>query len=153
MENQTKVISFFRFEDLRVYDKALDYFTWVMQQTENTDNIKRTVILEPLANAAAKVAENIAEGSARHKPQFVQFLKDAKSAIRNCVVLSTLAFKNGVFTQEQYDQSHETLVEMTKMVGAMIVSLQRNSSERHNNIQPSISESDFIADDSISFEY
>lgn len=153
MENQTKVISFFRFEDLRVYDKALDYFTWVMQQTENTDNIKRTVILEPLAVAAAKVAENIAEGSARHKPQFIQFLKDAKSAIRNCVVLSTLAFKNGVFTQEQYDQSHETLVEMTKMVGAMIVSLQRNSSERHNNIQSSISESDFVADDSISFEY
>ena len=97
MENQTKVISFFRFEDLRVYDKALDYFTWVMQQTENTDNIKRAVILEPLAVAAAKVAENIAEGSARHKPQFIQFLKDAKSAIRNCVVLSTLAFKNGVF--------------------------------------------------------
>lgn len=153
MENQTKVISFFRFEDLRVYDKALDYFTWVMQQTENTDNIKRAVILEPLAVAAAKVAENIAEGSARHKPQFIQFLKDAKSAIRNCVVLSTLAFKNGVFTQEQYDQSHETLVEMTKMVGAMIVSLQRNSSERHNNIQSSISESDFVADDSISFEY
>lgn len=153
MENQTKVISFFRFEDLRVYDKALDYFTWVMQQAENTDNIKRTVILEPLAVAAAKVAENIAEGSARHKPQFIQFLKDAKSAIRNCVVLSTLAFKNGVFTQEQYDQSHETLVEMTKMVGAMIVSLQRNSSERHSNTQSSISESDFVADDSISFEY
>lgn len=153
MENQTKVISFFRFEDLRVYDKALDYFTWVMQQTENIDNIKRTVILEPLAVAAAKVAENIAEGSARHKPQFIQFLKDAKSAIRNCVVLSTLAFKNGVFTQEQYDQSHETLVEMTKMVGAMIVSLQRNSSERHSNTQSSISESDFVADDSISFEY
>lgn len=153
MENQTKVISFFRFEDLRVYYKALDYFTWVMQQTENIDNIKRTVILEPLAVAAAKVAENIAEGSARHKPQFIQFLKDAKSAIRNCVVLSTLAFKNGVFTQEQYDQSHETLVEMTKMVGAMIVSLQRNSSERHSNIQSSISESDFVADDSISFEY
>lgn len=152
MENQTKVISFFRFEDLRVYDKALDYFTWVMQQIGDVNEVKRQVILEPLAIAASKVAENIAEGSARHKPQFIQFLKDAKSSIRSCVVLSTLAYKNGTFSQEQYEQSHETLVEMTKMVGAMIVSLQKTNSERSSQMPTSsVSESDF--GDSISFEY
>ena len=105
-----------------------------------------------MALAASKIAENIAEGSARHKPQFIQFLKDAKSEIRTCVVISTLAFKNGVFDNEQYEQSHETLVEMTKMVGAMIVSLQKNG-ERNQNSRSQILDTDFNTDDSMSFEY
>ncbi len=151
MEQETKIISFFRFEDLRVYDKALDYFTWVMQQS-NANDFAQKVIMQPLAESAAKIAENIAEGSARHKPQFVQFLKDAKSAIRSCVVLTTLAYKNGVFTESQYTQSHDTLIEMTKMVGAMIVSLQRNNQER-TQTTTTTSEFDYNTDDSISFEY
>ncbi len=152
MENQTRQVSFFRFEDLRVYDKALDYFGWVMQQRQPENEFERRVILEPLANAASRVAENIAEGSARHKPQFVQYLKDAKSAIRTCVVFTTLAYKNGVFDQSQYEQSHESLMEMTKMVGAMIVSLQRNG-ERSQ--QPAATPNDytFEAESGISFEY
>ncbi len=152
MENQTKTVSFFRFEDLRVYDKALDYFKWVMQQSESASDFEKKVILKPLALAASKIAENIAEGSARHKPQFIQFLKDAKSEIRTCVVISTLAFKNGVFDNEQYEQSHETLVEMTKMVGAMIVSLQKNG-ERNQNSRSQILDTDFNTDDSMNFEY
>ncbi len=152
MENQTKIVSFFRFEDLRVYDKALDYFGWVAKQAEGVNEFDRKVILEPLAVAAAAVAQNIAEGSARHKPQFIQFLKDAKSAIRDCVVLTTLAHKNGVFTQEQFEQSHETLVEMTKMVGAMIVSLQK-SAERTSQSAVSTGSADYMSDSDLSFEY
>lgn len=152
MENPIRTVSFFRFEDLRVYDKAVDYFGWVISQTASVGEFEKKVILQPLAEAAEKIAENIAEGSSRHKTQFVQFLKDAKSAIRSCVVLTTLAFKNGVFDQEQYDRSRESLVEMTKMVGAMIVSLQKNS-ERGQSSATSLSESDFSADAGISFEY
>lgn len=152
MENPIRTVSFFRFEDLRVYDKAVDYFGWVMGQTTSAGEFEKKVILQPLAEAAEKIAENIAEGSSRHKTQFVQFLKDAKSAIRSCVVLTTLAFKNRVFDQEQYDQSHESLVEMTKMVGAMIVSLQKNN-ERGQSSATSSSDSDFAADAGISFEY
>lgn len=152
MENQARTVSFFRFEDLRVYDKALDYFVWTMQQTQTASEFEKKVILQPLSTSAAKIAENIAEGSARHKPQFIQFLKDAKSSIRNCVVLSTLAYKDGVFDQSQYDQSRETLVEMTKMVGAMIVSLQRNG-ERNSVSQTSSIDTDFNTDEGMNFEY
>ena len=152
MENQAKTVSFFRFEDLRVYDKALDYFVWTMQQTQTASEFEKKVILQPLSTSAAKVAENIAEGSARHKPQFIQFLKDAKSAIRSCVVLSTLAYKDEVFDQSQYDQSRETLIEMTKMVGAMIVSLQRNG-ERSSGNQSSSVDVDFNTDEGMNFEY
>ncbi|MEE1096830.1 MAG: four helix bundle protein [Bacteroidales bacterium] len=152
MENETKVISFFRFEDLRVYEKALDYFTWVMQQANTSKDFTTTVLLQPLASSAAKIAENIAEGSARHKPQFVQLLKDAKSSIRSCVVYTALCYKSGAFSETQYQQSHDTLIEMTKMVGAMIVSLQRSNQER-TQTSVTTSEFDLGNDEGISFEY
>ncbi|HIW88157.1 MAG TPA: four helix bundle protein [Candidatus Onthomorpha intestinigallinarum] len=131
MDSQVKTVSFFRFEDLRIYHKSLDYFNWIVQQSGSVSERDFNLVIKPLADAAAGVSKSIAEGSARHKAQFVQFLKNAKSSVRSCVVYSTLALKCGAFTQEQYDKSNETLVEMTKMIGAMIVSLQRNAERKH----------------------
>lgn len=148
MENQNKPVSFFRFEDLRIYHKSLDYFNWISEQTKSANPFGQRIILEPLANAALRVSINIAEGSSRHKLQFVSFLKDAKTAVRECVVLSTMAQQCGAFTNEQYDQSKETLVEMTKMLGAMIVSLQRTSPREDSEVKP-----DFNHSTEIDFEY
>ncbi|MEA4968451.1 MAG: four helix bundle protein, partial [Bacteroidaceae bacterium] len=79
MENQNRPVSFFRFEDLRVYHKSLDYFNWIIEQVKSNNPYEHKLILEPLANAAIKISVNIAEGSSRHKLQFVNFLKDAKT--------------------------------------------------------------------------
>ncbi|MBP1630765.1 MAG: four helix bundle protein [Bacteroidetes bacterium] len=148
MENQTKPVSFFRFEDLRVYHKSLDYFNWIAEQTKSANNYELKVVVKPLMNASLKISLNIAEGSSRHKVQFVAFLKDAKTAVRECVVIATLANKIGVFSDEQFNQSNDTLVEMTKMIGAMIVSLQRNTMRDENEVKP-----DFNSSTEIEFEY
>lgn len=148
MENQNKPVSFFRFEDLRIYHKSLDYFNWIVEQTKSASPFDQKMVLEPLANAALRVSVNIAEGSSRHKLQFVSFLKDAKTAVRECVVLSSMAQRFGAFSDEQYDQSKETLVEMTKMLGAMIVSLQRTSPREDSDVKP-----EFIPSNEIDFEY
>jgi hypothetical protein len=87
-------------------------------------------------DTAAKISTNIAEGSSRHKSQFVEFLKYAKSAVRECVVLSTLAQQNNVFNEEQATKSNDMLVEMTKMLGAMVVSLQKSIASREDNNRP-----------------
>lgn len=127
MENQNRPMSFFRFEDLRIYHKSLDYFNWTIEQTKNANSFDQKMVLEQLSCAAMKTAVNIAEGSSRHKLQFVNFLKDAKSTVRECVVISTMAQRCGTFTEQQLEESKEILIEITKMLGAMIVSLQRSS--------------------------
>ena len=104
MEEQ-KNTSFFRFEDLRVYSKSLEYYEWLLEQVKNADEFAKKTILMPLLDAAAKVSVNIAEGSSNQKRQFVEYLKFAKSNVRQCVVFTTIAFQNGFFTEAQCEQS------------------------------------------------
>lgn len=148
MENQNKPISFFRFEDLRIYHKSLSYFNWIIDQTKAFTSNENKMIFDSLTEAAMGVPVSIAEGSARHKHQFVAFLKDAKSSVRKCVVLSSMAFGAGVFSEQQYEQSKETLIEMTKMIGALIVSIQRHTPR--DNSEP---KTDFNSAKEQGFEY
>ncbi|MDR0790679.1 MAG: four helix bundle protein [Bacteroidales bacterium] len=130
-ENKQQQGSFFRFEDLRVYHKSLDYYQWLRNQVKDFGEFDFKVIGKPLLKAAANISINIAEGSARHKSQFVIFLKDAKTALRECVVWTAMAGKDGLLSEEQLAASNEQLAEMTKMLGAMVISLQRNG-QREN---------------------
>lgn len=148
---QPREVSFFRFEDLRVYHKSLEYFKWVAQQTKMANTADQTMVFKPLTSAAIEISVYIAEGSSRHKVQFITFLKDAKSAVRKCVVISTMAYQSGAFSEEQYNQSREFLVEMTKMLGSMVVSLQRNNRERTSEEEKP--EDAQPMNDEINFEY
>ena len=127
MENADRTPTFFRFEDLRIYHKAMDYIKWTYEATtsikeQDNDN------LIPKFNAAARdIALNIAEGSARNKSQFIYYLKMAKSSIRECLVLTSLTFNLGLYDDDQQDHSRTQLMEMTKMIGALISSLQRGT--------------------------
>ncbi|MBP6429548.1 MAG: four helix bundle protein [Bacteroidales bacterium] len=148
MENQNKPVSFFRFEDLRIYHKSLDYFNWIIEQSKSISLVEHKLVVDSLIKSAMGVSVNIAEGSSRHKLQFVTFLKDSKTAVRECAVLSSMALACGAFSEEQYEQSKETLIEMTKMLGAMIVSLQKSTPR-----DPSDLKTDFNSSKEIDFEY
>ena len=124
------MVSFFRFEDLRVYGKAADYASWVMQQVSSPRNDAEKVLLQAFCRSAYDIALNIAEGSSRSKTQFDHYLKIAKTAIRECVVYSEMAHKLGLFGDGQFEQSREYLMELTRMLGALIISLQRNAERR-----------------------
>ena len=130
-----KPTTFFRFEDLRIYHKSLEYISWGYDMAKNagTDSYMKTFFDRFLTSAQA-ISLNIAEGSSRNKSQFVYYLKMAKSSVRECVVLTTLALNRNIITPKQYDESKNQLMEMTKMIGALIGSLQRSvKTEDHGN--------------------
>ena len=128
MENEhERPTTFFRFEDLRIYHKALEYVDWVYLMAKNTTNDPfMKLFFERFLTSANGIALNIAEGSSRNKSQFVYYLKMAKSSVRECVVLSTIAQSRGFINNAAYDDSKNHLMEMTKMIGALIGSLQRS---------------------------
>ena len=129
MENELeKNAAFFRFEDLRVYHKALDYIDWVNQSIAEFSDKKGDVISDKFFQSATAIAINIAEGSSRNKSQFVYYLKLAKSAIRECIVYTSLASKRDFMDSKATEYSRNQLMELTKMIGALIGSLQRSSS-------------------------
>jgi len=124
---EEKEKSFFRFEDLRVYDKALDYVEWVIGATASFPEDKGRVLASRINHAAIKIATHIAEGSARKKPQFVLNLKMAKSMVSECIVYTTIMDKEGYVAEEEIEVSRTHLMELTKMIGALIGSLQRKT--------------------------
>ena len=128
MENEhERPMTFFRFEDLRIYHKALDYVNWVYSMTRNFNNdpfIK--TFFDRFLVSSNGIALNIAEGSSRNKSQFLYYLKMAKSSVRECVVLTTIAKNQDFIGESAYDDSKNHLMEMTKMIGALIGSLQRS---------------------------
>ena len=125
-ENE-KPTTFFRFEDLRIYHKSLDYVSWVYKVSKDSVNDAFTKsFFERFLSSASGISLNIAEGSSRNKSQFVYYLKMAKSSVRECVVVSTIGLHRSFLSQAAYDDSKNYLMEMTKMIGALIGSLQRS---------------------------
>lgn len=128
MENGNDNLStFFRFEDLRVYHKALEYINWVHFTVRSFPDKEGEGITNKFTHAAESIALSIAEGSARNRIQFVFYLKAAKSSIRECVVFTSISRSLNYLDEDEEQQSREHLMEMTKMVGALIGSLQRNN--------------------------
>ncbi len=119
-------VSFFRFEDLRIYAKALGYINWVHQATSTFPESAQEGLTNQFIKTTQTIALHIAEGSARNKSQFVYYLKMAKSAVRDCVVYTSIATQLGLFNKENSEFSRSQLMELTKMIGSLIASLQRS---------------------------
>lgn len=120
-----KPISFFRFEDLRVYHKALDYVVWVHEHAARFSEKDNGMLSTRFSHAAQSIGLNIAEGSARNKNQFIYYLKMGKSSLRDCLVYTSVAHQLGYINDDEEDYSRNQLMEMTKMLGALIGSLQK----------------------------
>lgn len=132
-KDSTNSPTFFKFEDLRVYDKSLVYVDWIYNTFSMLpDSYNRELYLKFVSSSQA-ISFYIAEGSARNKSQFVYYLKLAKSAIRECVVLTTIAEKQTIFGESSVTESRELLMELTKMLGALIGSLQRSGINSGNH--------------------
>ena len=121
-------LTFFRFEDLRIYHKALEYMAWVHKSSLMFPDSIQDNIGVRFNESARAIALNVAEGSARNKSQFIYYLKMAKSSVRESLVLTSAVKKFGYITDMQENESRNFLMELTKMIGALISSLQRGPS-------------------------
>lgn len=128
-----KTTTFFRFEDLRVYHKSLDYIDWVYRKVNKFSEDGSSTMSRRFFDSSQAIALQIAEGSARNKSQFIYYLKMAKSSVRECVVHTAMASKQGLLSHTEEEESRNQLMEMTKMLGALIGSLQRSAGITDND--------------------
>ena len=128
MNERDNNVSFFRFEDLRIYAKAMDYIVWLYQQLPIGEMAANQKFMQKsFLKSAHDIALNTAEGSSRNRTQFLYYLKMAKSSVRECVVLTEIASRTGILSDEAKEHSRTELMELTKMIGSLIASLQRSS--------------------------
>lgn len=128
MNEQDNNVSFFRFEDLRIYAKAMDYIVWLYSEiSPMPDDHALNVLKDSFLKSAQNIALNTAEGSSRNKTQFLYYLKMAKSSVRECVVFTEIMTRKQLFNEDAVNYSRNQLMELTKMIGSLIASLQRGT--------------------------
>ena len=126
-----KSTTFFRFEDLRVYNKAIGFVSLLTETSTLATNEIDNHYYKRFLEEATLLAFNIAEGSSKNKPAFIAQLKAAKTNIRKCVVFCTIGRQNNFLSEEREDMIRTQLMELTKMIGALIISLQRSVNIEH----------------------
>ncbi|MCF0200440.1 MAG: four helix bundle protein [Bacteroidales bacterium] len=119
-----KTIPSFKFENLRLYFKAVDFANAILALAANCSNECHFIKL--FIEEALNIATTIADGGSEGKSEFIIRLQETKQSIRKCIVYNTLAAKRNLIDADQENDIRNELLELTKMVSALTTSLQRH---------------------------
>jgi four helix bundle protein len=119
----------FKFEELIVYQKALNFVDDVYSVTRKFPKDELYGLISQYKRAASSVPLNIAEGSGDTDAQFNRYLQMAWDSVKECVVCSTIARRQDFISSEEDLEARRKLSELAKM----ITSLQRYLKKNNNN--------------------
>lgn len=111
----------FKFEELTVYQKALDFVDDVYAVTKEFPKEELYGLSSQYKRASVSIPLNIAEGAGDTDAQFNRYLQMAWDSTKECVVCSTIAKRQGFITNEDDKNARIKLSELAKMT----TSLQR----------------------------
>ena len=117
----------FNFEELKVYQKAIEYGELVHKQLKDFPRIEDYRLSSQFARAADSVAFNIAEGSGSSDASFLNYLRIARDSSRECVAATTKAYLRGYITFEECEENRAMLVEINKMLASLMRHLKNKS--------------------------
>ncbi len=114
----------FDFEDLKVYQKSLDYVDFVYEITKKFPKEEIFSLANQFRRASVSVSLNIAEGSGGSKAEFNQFLKIARRSVRECVAVIEISYRQAFVSSEVKKQSRKFCIELSKMLSGLMKSLK-----------------------------
>lgn len=127
--NEPQEKNAFGFEDLRLYDRIVDFNVYAHTLADKFPEQGRN-LGERLINRSLSMAINITVGSSfPDKKDFITHLRDMKLGIRECVIYLTVAKKLGYIIEEEEVEAREILMGVLKMSSAFISSIIRSASE------------------------
>ncbi|WP_299001558.1 four helix bundle protein [uncultured Tenacibaculum sp.] len=109
----------FKFEDLKVYQKALSFVDVVYQISNSFPKEENYRLTSQFIRAATSIALNIAEGSGDTNPQFSRFLQIALGSVKECVVCVTIAKNQKYISTKEESNLREKLEELSKMISSL----------------------------------
>ena len=117
----------FKFEELQVYQKALDFVDLSYKTIKNFPDLERYALGSQFTRASLTVALNIAEGSGDSNSQFNRYLQIDIGSVKECVVCITIAKRQGYIKIEQEIELREKLEELSKMITSLQKYLKTNT--------------------------
>jgi len=115
----------FMFENLQVYQKAVDLADQVAGLTEGFPR-GYYFLVDQLNRAALSIATNLAEGNGRFtKADRRNFFVIARGSAQECVPLLEIARRRGLIDDQQHAGLRAELEEIAKMISGLINGLDR----------------------------
>jgi four helix bundle protein len=114
----------FDFENLKVYQKALDYVDLVYEITKAFPKAELFSLSDQFKRASTSICLNIAEGSGGSRAEFIQFLKISRRSVRECVAITDISFRQAFVDTQDTQRSRDRCLELSKMLNGLIKSLQ-----------------------------
>jgi len=114
----------FDFENLKVYQKALEYVDFVYKITKGFPKTEILSLTDQFKRASISICLNVAEGSGGSKVEFNRFLKISRRSIRECIAITEIAYRQKFIINEIKEQSRSLCSELSKMITGLIKSLK-----------------------------
>jgi four helix bundle protein len=117
----------FMFENLTVYQKAVDFADQIAGLTESFPR-GYYFLTDQLNRAALSIATNLAEGNGRFtKPDRKNFFTIARGSVQECIPLIELARRRGFVNDQDCVALRENLEEIARMLAGLINGLENRS--------------------------
>ncbi len=100
----------FNFEDLKVYQKALDFIDLTYIITNDFPKEEIYGLTSQFRRAAVSIALNISEGSGGTDKEFTRFLRTSSNSLKECVVCATIAKRQNYISEETNQKCRNDLV-------------------------------------------
>ena len=116
----------FSFEDLKVWQKAVDFAEGVIRLIDKLETSRKHYrLIEQLEAASTSVAMNIAEGKGRQTTkEFIQFLYIARGSLFEVITLLVILDRLGWITEDLVKNYRLLAEEICKMINALIKSMK-----------------------------
>ncbi len=118
----------FAFEDLAVWQKAVEFANKIIQLIEKLDTDRKHYrLIEQLEDCSSSIALNIAEGKGRYsKKEFSQFLYIARGSLYEAITLLIIFNKNKWITYDELGEMKALGDEIGKMLSSLINSVKKS---------------------------
>lgn len=110
----------FKFEELKVWQKAIDLTAGVNSVIKKFPADERYVLSPQMQRAADSIALNIAEGSTgQSNKEFARFLGIALRSGIEVVSCLHIAQRRNIIDQQDFDRIYNALTEISKMIQSL----------------------------------
>ncbi|EPR72700.1 MULTISPECIES: four helix bundle protein [Winogradskyella] len=109
----------FKFEDLGIYAKAMEFGEVVNRLGKKFPKEERFELTSQFKRAADSIALNIAEGSSGTDKQFHNYLGNAWHSAHECISCSSKAQMRNYITAEEDEENRKLITELSKMITSL----------------------------------
>lgn len=106
----------FNFEELKVYQFALDVVDKVYDTTNSYPESEKFGWTSQFRRAAVSIPLNIVEGSGSTNKNFIRFLEIAQGSVRECVVCCSISKRRKYISDELENELRDELQVIAKMI-------------------------------------